>query len=128
MSEKSARPKILVVEDEEDSRLILKWLLEQNGYEIIEAADGRLAVEVALTRKPDLILMDISLPKIDGLQAIHEIRAALPDRSATIIVMSAYDKHETRAQSLAAGGDDYLSKPLDLEQLEAMIKKYLPLP
>lgn len=127
MPEKHVRPKILVVEDEEDSRSILRWLLEQEGYEIIEAADGRSAVEIALSQKPDLILMDISLPKIDGLQAIREIRAALPDNPATIIVMSAYDKHETREQSFASGGNDYLPKPLDLEQLEAMIKKYLPL-
>lgn len=127
MSEKHVRPKILVVEDEEDSRSILSWLLEQEGYEIIEASDGRGAVETALRETPDLILMDISLPRIDGLQAIREIRAGLPDTPLTIIVMSAFDKHETREQSFAAGCDDYLPKPLDLEQLEAMIKRYLPL-
>jgi CheY-like chemotaxis protein len=125
MSQKLVRPRILIVEDEEDSRSILRWLLEQEGYEIVEAGDGQSAVEKALSARPDLILMDISLPRMDGLQAASEIRAALPDSSLVIIAMSAYDKHEARDQAIHAGCNDYAPKPLDLERLEAIIKRYL---
>ncbi len=125
MTTQPDRLKILVVEDEDDNRSILRWLLEQDGYQISEAGDGRSAVAAALRESPDLILMDISLPKFDGLQATREIRAALPLEAVPIIAMSAYDRHEIREQALLAGCTDYAAKPLDLEQLEAMIQQYL---
>lgn len=125
MSTQQVRPKILVVEDEDDNRSILRWLLEQDGYQIIEAGDGDSAVAVALRELPDLILMDISLPKFDGLQATREIRAVLSPEAVPIIAMSAYDRHLIREQALSAGCTDYVAKPLDLEQLEAMIQKCL---
>lgn len=125
MVKNDSRLKILVVEDETDSRAILAWLLRQAGYRISETADGQSAVELAVREAPDLILMDISLPGIDGLQAVREIRAALPARSTPIIAMSAYDRHEAREQALDAGCTDYAAKPLDLDKLEKMIARHL---
>ncbi|HZS05063.1 MAG TPA: response regulator [Blastocatellia bacterium] len=125
MAKMMARQKILVVEDAEDHRSVLRWLLEMDGYEIVEAGDGLCAVDAARRESPDLILMDISLPKVDGLQAMREIRASAALRSVPIIAMSAYDQQEIREQALLAGCTDYAPKPLDLEQLEVMIRRYL---
>ena len=125
MSATSAKPRILVVEDFEDSRCVLRQLLEIEGFQILEASDGRPAVEVALGEAPDLVLMDLSLPSRDGFQATREIRALAGYQSPPIIIVSAYDTSEIRAEAEAAGCADYLTKPIDFAQLERLIAKYL---
>jgi len=124
MPSASSKPRILLVEDFEDSRSVLKRLLEIEGFEVMEASDGRQAIETALREALDLILMDVSLPAMDGFQATRQIRALEQGQTPPIIVISAYDNHEIRAEAKAAGCTDYVTKPIDFDQLLKLIKKY----
>lgn len=119
-----AQSRILLVEDFEDSRSVLRRLLELEGFQVIEATDGQQAIEAALGESPDLILMDISLPKVDGFQATREIRAAKGLKSPPIIMLSALDTDENRIEAAAAGCSDYITKPIDFDQLLELIGKY----
>jgi CheY-like chemotaxis protein len=117
--------KILVVEDFEDSRAVLRQLLEIEGYQILEASDGQQAVETALREAPHLILMDVSLPTLDGFQAARQIRAAIGGHAPPIIIISAYDNNEARAEALEVGCSGYITKPIDFDLLEELVGKYL---
>ena len=111
--------RILIAEDLEENRHALQLLLKLAGFESLEARDGRAAVELALREQPVLVLMDLSLPELDGLQAVRELRAA--GAQMPIIIVSAYDDPETRARARAAGANDYVTKPLDFDQLKKRI-------
>ncbi len=111
--------RILIAEDLEENRHALQLLLKLAGFESLEARDGRAAVELALREQPALVLMDLSLPELDGLQAVCELRAA--GAQMPIIIVSAYDDPETRARARAAGANDYVTKPLDFDQLKKRI-------
>ena len=115
--------RILIAEDVEENRHALKLLLKLSGYASLEAADGRAAVEIALREKPELVLMDLSLPELDGFGAVRELRAA--GAKVPIIIVSAYDDPETRARAQAAGANDYVTKPLDFDQLRQRIAALL---
>jgi CheY-like chemotaxis protein len=115
---------ILVVEDFEDSRYSLCRLLELAGHHVLEARDGAEAVNVALAGGPDLILMDVSLPDIDGITATEQIRAA-GGRRVPIIVLTAHDAEQFHDRATAAGCDGYITKPLDFERLETLIAHYV---
>jgi CheY-like chemotaxis protein len=117
------KAKILVAEDVADSRDALVLMLKLAGYLCLEADNGRSAVELALREQPDLILMDLSLPEIDGLQAVRELRAE--GASMPIIIASAYDDAKIRDQAQAAGVNDYLTKPFDFEQLKDLLQRHL---
>ncbi|MCI0666100.1 MAG: response regulator [Acidobacteria bacterium] len=114
---------ILIAEDHEDNRVALKMMLQLSGYQVLEAADGSEAIEVADRNKPDLILMDISLPAIDGIKATRELRNRA--QKMPIIIVSAYDNEEARDDALHAGGTDYLSKPINFDELKLLIERYL---
>ncbi|MBI1762384.1 MAG: response regulator transcription factor [Acidobacteria bacterium] len=114
---------ILIAEDVAENREALKLLLKFAGFACLEAADGRAAVETALREQPALVLMDLSLPEIDGLQAVRELRAA--GASMPVIMVSAYDAPETQAQARAAGANDYVTKPLDFDHLKIRIAALL---
>lgn len=122
MTETKAR--ILLAEDMEESRHALALLLKLAGFVCLEADNGRSAIELALQEKPDLILMDLSLPEVDGLQAVRELRAA--GATLPIIVVSGYDDERTRQQAQAAGTNDYIIKPLDFDQLKELLHRHLP--
>lgn len=115
--------RILIAEDVEENRHALRLLLKLSGYASLEAADGRAAVEIALREKPELVLMDLSLPELDGFGAVRELRAA--GAKVPIIIVSAYDDPETRARAQAAGANDYVTKPLDFDQLRQRIAALL---
>jgi two-component system, cell cycle response regulator DivK len=115
---------ILVVEDFEDSRYSLCRLLELSGHTTLEARDGSEAVRVASDEHPDLILMDVSLPDIDGITATERIRAA-GGRRVPIIVLSAHDAEQFHERATSAGCDAYVTKPVDFERLEALIRNYV---
>ena len=115
---------ILVVEDFEDSRFSLCRLLELSGHTTLEARNGLEAVRVATYSRPDLILMDVSLPDIDGITATEQIRAAGGPRMP-IIVLSAHDAEQFHERAVTAGCDAYITKPVDFERLEALIRNYL---
>lgn len=115
----------LVVEDFEDSRFMMRQLLELAGYKVVEATDGEQAVKVALEEKPSIILMDLSLPKLDGLSATREIRRHKGLRQVPILAISAHDGAESRAAALEAGCNDYMTKPIDFDQLNTLVHRYL---
>ena len=119
---------ILVVEDDEDNRLMLKVLLQALGYHVIEATDGREAVETAQRELPGLILMDLSLPRVDGLTATLRIRELAETRSLPIVIISGYTAADFRAVAFDAGCSEYLAKPLDFDHLEKTIEHLLPRP
>src|SRR5919205_820040 len=105
--------RVLVVDDFDDSRFSLSKLLEIEGYEVIEATDGAQAVARALADKPDLILMDLSLPVIDGLSATRQIRQSADMKRVPIIALTAHDLSDIQTQAQHAGCTDYAAKPID---------------
>jgi CheY-like chemotaxis protein len=116
----------LVVEDFEDSRFMMRRLLEMAGHRVVEATDGEQAIAMALEKHPDLILMDLSLPKLDGLAATRRIRQRRDLRNVPILAVSAHDGPDSRAAALEAGCDDYVTKPIDFDHLKDVIKRHLP--
>lgn len=116
--------KVLIVEDYEDTRAMMRYLLQNFGYEVIEAADGEEAVKKAKENDVDLILMDISMPIMDGLTATQIIRKFDGFAKIPIIAVSAYGKSYYR-QALEAGCDDLINKPLDFDNLQPIIDQYL---
>ena len=116
---------VLVVEDFEDNRFMMRRLLELDGYHVIEAINGQEAVLIAAQERPNLILMDLSLPQIDGLAATRSIRQLDGMRDVPIIAISAHDTSDFRTEALAAGCDEYLTKPVDFDRLENLLKKLL---
>lgn len=118
--------RVLLVEDFEDSRFSLSKLLEFEGYEVLEAGDGKQAIDMALNSKPDLILMDLSLPVIDGLSATKQIRQDPSMNNVPIIALSAHDMVDFQAKAKDAGCTDYVTKPVDFTALITVMSKYLP--
>ena len=118
-------PKILLVEDNEMNRDMLSRRLEKRGYTVVLAVDGAAGIAQAKAEKPDLILMDMSLPVIDGWEATKQIRLA-PDIAATpIIALTAHAMSSDRDKCLAAGCDDFDTKPVELPRLLAKIEEML---
>jgi len=115
---------ILIVEDYEDSRMFLKLLLVMNGYETIEAVDGLEAIERVRRNSPDLILMDISMPVMDGLTATRKIRTTRLGAHIPIIAITAYGKQFYK-KAVEAGCNDLIEKPVDFETLETKLEQYL---
>lgn len=116
---------VLVVEDFEDNRFMLRRLLEMAGYEVLEATDGEQALAVAEQKRPALILMDLSLPRLDGLAATRGIRQHPELGNVPIVAVSAHDSADFHAEALAAGCNDYVAKPIDFEQLDALLTRVL---
>ena len=116
---------ILVVEDSDDNREILRHILRLSGYGVLEAANGLQAVEICKDRRPDLILMDLSMPVLDGYGAVREIRALEGTSAVPIIAVSAHAAIDYRAKAFEVGFDDYLDKPIDFAQLETLLDRYL---
>jgi len=122
---KPQSPTILVVEDFEDTRLLMKVWLERKGYRIVEAADGERALQVALREVPDLIIMDVEMPGVDGLAATRNMRQHESLRHVPIITVSAYTADQYRTAALEAGSNEYVSTPFEPEALEKLIETYL---
>jgi two-component system, cell cycle response regulator DivK len=119
-----AGARVLVAEDNEKNMKLVRELLEATGYRPLEATTGSLALELALEHRPDLVLMDIRLPDIDGLEALLRLRA--DERTATIPVLAvtAQAMQGDRERFLAAGFDGYLSKPIDVGELLAAVTRH----
>lgn len=117
--------RILVVEDTEDNRQILRDLLTNAGYELIEAYDGESGVELALRHRPDLILMDIQLPMIDGYEATRRIKANPALARTPVIAVTSYALSGDEAKAHAAGCDAYIAKPFSPRQLLAKVRELL---
>ena len=112
---------ILVVEDYEDTSLAMRLALEDRGYRILEAADGAQAVEVAARERPDIILMDLQLPVLDGLAATERIRANPELGEVIIVAVTAHQESDYRARALSAGCNAFVSKPIDFEWLNDLL-------
>ncbi|MFN0110296.1 MAG: response regulator [Blastocatellia bacterium] len=118
--------RILIAEDDDDARTALKLMLKLSKFDVIEARDGREAVDKVSSHKPDLVLMDLSLPVVDGLQATQEIRTQPEFQSLPIIFVTGYDQQETIDRILASGGNNCINKPIEFDDLKKMIGTYLP--
>jgi two-component system, cell cycle response regulator DivK len=116
---------VLLVEDTEDNRFMMRRLLEMAGYRVVEATNGEEAVRLAQSEEPHLILMDLSLPVIDGLAATRAIRKLNGLGETPIVAVSAHDTSDFQADALAAGCDSYITKPIDFSQLEVLIARLL---
>jgi two-component system, cell cycle response regulator DivK len=119
--------RILVVEDHEDNRQIVRDLLTNAGFEMIEAEDGEKGVAAAISERPDLILMDIQLPVLDGYEATRRIKANPDLKTIPIIAVTSYALSGDQAKMIAAGCDAYVPKPYSPRMLLAKIKEFLPL-
>ncbi|MGI8898869.1 MAG: response regulator [Pyrinomonadaceae bacterium] len=121
MTQRENEISVLLVEDTQDNRMMMRRLLELSGYRVSEAVNGVEAVKAAEREMPNIILMDLSLPIVDGLAATRRIRQ-LPDLAEVpIIAVSAHDTADFHAEALAAGCDAYITKPIDYTELEDLI-------
>ena len=117
--------KVLLVEDTEDNRFMMRRLLEMTGYRVVEAMNGEEAVRLAEAEKPQLILMDLSLPVIDGLAATRLIRKLPRFEVIPIIAVSAHDTSDFQMEAIQAGCNSYITKPIDFNELEQLIAQML---
>ena len=122
-----SRPTILIAEDSRDSREMLQVLLGLKGYSVVAAADGTKAIEAAWESDPDLILLDLELPGLDGLSITRDLRRYSNFRDTPIIILSGHDPMKHRQSALEAGCTDYLFKPLDFAKLDEILQHEVPL-
>ena len=113
---------ILVVDDFDDARLLLRTWLERRGFRVVEAENGLQAINQAETELPDLIIMDVQMPQLDGLSATRQIRNLKSMNSVPIVAVSAYGADLFRDQALAAGCNEYVSTPFEPATLEGIIR------
>jgi CheY-like chemotaxis protein len=118
-------PKILIVEDNELNRDMLSRRLMRKGYEVVLAGDGAEGVAAATAGRPDLVLMDMSLPVLDGWEATRRLKAAPETRSIPVIALTAHAMSSDREKALEAGCDDYDTKPVELPRLLGKIERLL---
>ena len=112
---------VLVAEDNDDVRLMMRTLLEMKGYGVVEAGDGQETLSVAQVARPDLILMDLQLPRLNGFAVARFIRQHDELRGVPILIVSGHDPAKHRNLALAAGCNGYVQKPVDFDQLERLI-------
>jgi len=118
-------PMILVIEDNEQNLYLMRFLLEKNGFIVVEATDGEKGVEMAKETKPNLILLDIQLPRMDGYAVAHELRKNNELAGTPIVAVTSYAMVGDRERILAAGADGYIEKPIDPEKFIEQIKEHI---
>jgi two-component system, cell cycle response regulator DivK len=123
----SPEPIVLVVEDDNDCLFLLKNVLSAKGYRVLEAWDGKQAMELAEGENLDLILLDIQLPRLSGLGVVSRLRENPKLESLPIVVMTGHVGDEYRRNAIAAGCDDFLLKPIDFDRLDVVLDYYAPL-
>lgn len=119
------RPLVLVVEDHEDTRVLLKTMLEMRGYSVSLAGDGEEGVRLACRERPRIVIMDATLPRLDGLAATRRIRSDPALARVPVVFLSGHAQPGFRAAALDAGGTDFLVKPVALEELAAALERHL---
>jgi CheY-like chemotaxis protein len=118
-------PTILLVEDYQETREMLRTWLERRGYRLVEAGDGQEAVELAVLARPDLILMDLRLPELNGIAATRRLRQHPELKDVPVVVLSALDPAMFREAAFRVGCIDYLTKPIDMDKLENVLLRLL---
>jgi CheY-like chemotaxis protein len=118
-------PTILLVEDYQETRTMLRTWLERRGYRLVEAGDGQEAVDLAPLAHPDLILMDLRLPELNGIAATRRLRQHADLKNVPVVVLSALDPAMFREAALSVGCVEYLTKPIDLDKLEELLVRLL---
>ncbi len=117
--------RILIAEDDDEQRTALKLILKLSKYAVTEARDGREAIDSICQDRPDLVLMDLSLPILDGLEVTRELRGRAEFQNLPIIFVTGYDQQETIDSIRACGGTDFISKPIEFDDLKKMIENCL---
>lgn len=125
MADNTEARTVLVADDNDDTRRVVRWMLEQKGYAVIEAADGRQAVTAAISHRPDLILMDLVMPVVDGFEAVRQVREHEALRGVPVVAMTGRDAAASRDRAEDMGFNQYLSKPLDFLRLNVVIEKLI---
>jgi len=120
-------PTVLIAEDNDDGRFMLRTLLEMKGYRVLEAQTGTEAIEFALRDFPELLLLDLQLPSINGLNVARHIRSRSLERYMPIVIISGHDRSTHGNVAKAAGCDEYLLKPIDIDELDKVLQNFAPL-
>jgi len=118
-------PTVLCVEDNQDNRVLLRRILQAEGYAVLEAANAFEGLQMALVQRPDLILVDINMPHIDGLTLASRLKAYPGLANVPVIAITANVMHGDRERSLAAGCDGYIQKPIDIDALPGQVARFL---
>ena len=118
-------PIVLIVEDDEDNLSMLKFLLESWSFRVLEAKNGEDAIRIAEKNCPDLIILDVKLPLLDGFEVTRRIRESAKIGGVPVIFLSGYAEASYRSAASVVGGNEYLVKPLDFEKLESILGKYV---
>ncbi len=117
--------RILIVDDNENNRLLMSDILQYRGYEIFQAQDGEKAINMARELKPDLILLDIQMPGLDGFAAAKILKSDPLTKDIKLIVVTSFAMKGDRERILALGVDDYIAKPIDTRQFPVLVEKYI---
>jgi CheY-like chemotaxis protein len=125
MDQKKPKPTILIVEDYSETRTMLRQWLERKGYRLVEAADGQEALDLAPLAHPDVILMDLRLPEMNGIAATRRLREHPDLKDVPVVALSALDPGMFRDAALTVGCVEYLTKPIDLDELDALLVRLL---
>jgi len=123
----TSRPTVLVVEDDENSLFILKKILQTKGYRVLQAWDGQQAVEIVEQQSLNLILLDLQLPRLNGLGVVRHLRQNLDFECVPVVIMTGHEPEKYRGTAIKAGCDDFLLKPIDLDRLDAVLDYFAPL-
>ena len=118
-------PTILYIEDNLENRILIRRVLQADGYQVLEAEDGPTGIEMAQAQKPDLILMDINLPDVDGYETTARLKAMDDLRSIPVIALTANVMKGDREKTLQAGCSGYIQKPIDIDQLPTQLASFL---
>src|SRR5215510_1721992 len=125
MRQEKSNRRIMVVEDYDDTRMLLKQALEMLGYSVLEASNGQEAVDIADREHPDLILMDLDLPILDGIAATQRIRQQSELEHVPILAVTAYPMSYTHVKAFSKGCTEYMAKPIDVAELTKLVNRYL---
>jgi CheY-like chemotaxis protein len=116
---------VLIADDFEEHRLLMRRVAERSGHRVVEASNGQEAVELARSERPDLILLDLALPVLDGLAAARRIREDEALSDLVIVAITAYDTYGLREAAVEAGCDEYITKPTEASELERLLGRFL---
>ena len=125
MTAGNGTPTILVADDEEDLRELVSYRLTRSGYEVVEAQDGQEALELATQRVPDLMVLDVMMPRLDGYELTSRVRAEDSLRSVPVILLTARSQENDVSRGFDVGADDYLKKPFNPDELVARVRAVL---